>query len=116
MARRRWLAILVVALVAGGTGLWACGGSDGDRDNKVCQRCDDFVNPGCFNECRELCVANDPNCETRCTAQCDVCRRDLVCGECRDGCTGTILRCAPQNETVECDDGVFGGLPPDVSE
>jgi hypothetical protein len=117
MAGRRFLAIFVLVVAAGmATGLGSCGGSDGDRDNKRCERCDDFVNPGCFGECRQFCLEDDPECDVRCTAQCDVCRRDLVCGECRGDCTGTVLRCAPQNEAVTCSDGVFGGVPPVVDE
>lgn len=116
MVGRRWLAILALAAAAGMAGLAACGGSDGDRDNTRCERCDDRVNPGCFDECRTFCREDDPDCDVRCTAQCDVCRRDLVCGACQRDCTGTVLRCAPQNETVTCSDGVFGGIPPDVAE
>ena len=100
--------LLVVALGAGL--LSACGDSKGDREREVCERCDAHVDQGCFNECRELC-GTDPNCDTRCAAQCDECRRDLVCSECRGSCTDDRPRCAPTNETVQCDEGVFGGIP-----
>jgi hypothetical protein len=109
MAGRR-VVIGVMALVLGGAILVACGGDDGDRDDKVCRTCTaDNIDGGCFNECRGLCLADDPNCEDRCRAQCDECRRDLVCSECRADCTGATLRCAPTNETVSCEDGTFGG-------
>ncbi len=98
---------LATALVA--AVLSACGGDNTSRDTKVCQTCNAGLNQGCFDECRRLCLPDDPNCDTRCAAQCDQCRRDLVCGPCRAGCTGTTLRCAPTNETVECDDGTYGG-------
>ena len=100
--------LLLAALLAG-LALWACGGGDDDRQTRVCHACDPDVARGCFNECRELCVPGDPNCDDRCATQCDECRRDLVCVECRSGCSGTLSRCAPQNEVVDCEDGAFGG-------
>jgi hypothetical protein len=104
---------VLLAVGLGGATFWACGGGDTDRDEKVCRSCDLGVDRGCFNECRELCVADDPNGEPRCAAQCDECRRDLVCGACVGNCTSTLLRCAPSNETVECEDGTFGGSFPE---
>jgi hypothetical protein len=106
--RRIFLGCLLTAMLGVPT-FWACGGGGTDRDTRVCRSCDPDVARGCFNECRELCVAGDPNCDDRCSAQCDECRRDLVCSVCRGDCTGSKLRCAPQNETVECDDGTYGG-------
>jgi hypothetical protein len=111
MTGRRVVIGVVLTVVLGGATFWACGGNDGDRDEKVCRSCEAGVDRGCFNECRELCVPDDPNCDTRCAGQCDECRRDLVCGACQGDCTGTTLRCAPTNETVQCDDGTFGGVP-----
>lgn len=112
MTRGRSVIGLVLALLLAGAGVSACGGGHTDRDEKVCRSCVAGADHGCFNECRELCAAGDPDCDSRCTAQCDECRRDLVCSVCRAGCSGTTLRCAPQNETVDCDDGTFGGEAP----
>ncbi len=109
MAGRRILIACGLATLLAVAGLSACGSDDDDRDTKVCRECHPPVDQGCFNECRELCLAGDPDCETRCAAQCDECRRDLVCGSCRAGCTGTAQRCAPTNEAVQCEDGTFGG-------
>ena len=65
---------------------------------------------GCFNECRELCLAGDPDCESRCAAQCDECRRDLVVRRrAADGCTGDSPRCAPSNETSSAATASYGG-------
>jgi hypothetical protein len=111
MTGRRVAIGVFLMVVLGGATFWACGGNDGDRDKKVCRSCEAGVEHDCFNECRELCVPDDPNCDTRCAGQCDECRRDLVCGACQGECTGTTLRCAPTNETVQCDDGTFGGVP-----
>ena len=109
MAGRRLLVGFALALALAGTTLWACGGSDGDRETRTCGSCNAGVDQGCLDECRDFCLAGDPDCESRCSAQCDECRRDLVCRECRAGCTGTTLRCAPQNEVVTCADGEYGG-------
>lgn len=107
----RVLIRLVLAALLGAATLSACGGSSTDRDTKVCRSCQAGVDHGCFDECRRFCLADDPNCDTRCAAQCDECRRDLVCSACRENCAGTTLRCAPTNETVDCDDGTYGGVP-----
>ena len=112
MAGRRILIAVGLAAILGFAGLSACGGNDGDRDTKTCKRCTKPVDQACFNECRDLCVPGDPDCDSRCAAQCDECRRDLVCMDCREGCTGTSPRCAPQNEIVDCGDGRYGGLSP----
>jgi hypothetical protein len=109
MAGRRVVIGLVLAVVLGGTSLSACGDGHTDHDEKVCRSCQAGVDHGCFDECRNFCLPDDPNCDTRCAAQCDECRRDLVCSACRENCTGTTLRCAPTNETVACDDGTYGG-------
>jgi hypothetical protein len=109
MSGRRVAIGMGLALVLAGAALVACGGGHTARDTKVCQACTVHINQGCFDECQRLCLPDDPNCDTRCAAQCDQCRRDLVCGPCRADCTGTTLRCAPTNETVECDDGTYGG-------
>jgi hypothetical protein len=114
MRGRRIMSRAVLTLMLGSVGLSACGGDDGARQEKVCKSCQSDVGRQCFNECRELCRPDDPNCETRCAGQCDECRRDLVCSECRGDCTGTLSRCAPTNETVQCRDGTFGGEPPVV--
>ena len=111
MAGRRVVIGAVLAVLLAGAGLSACGDDD-ERQEKVCKSCQPDVGRQCFNECRDLCLQGDPNCETRCAAQCDECRRDLVCSECRGDCTGTLLRCAPTNETVQCEDGTFGGPQP----
>ena len=108
MTGRRVLFGCLLAVLLGAATFSACGGDDGDRERKVCERCDGHIDQGCFNECRELC-GSDPNCDTRCNAQCDECKRDLVCAPCRENCTDADLRCAPTNETVSCDEGVFGG-------
>jgi len=113
MAKRRVVMGLLVIAALGGVSLWACGDGGTDRDKKVCHSCELNVDDDCFDDCHELCVAGDENCVPRCTAQCDKCRRDLVCSECVGNCTGSTLRCAPTNETVECDDGTFGGSFPD---
>jgi hypothetical protein len=109
--RRRIVLSAVAAVLAAGAGLLACGGGDHARDDKVCRSCDAGVDGECYDQCRDFCVPNDPDCATRCAAQCDDCRRDLVCGACVGDCTGSVLRCAPSNETVTCDDGTFGGIP-----
>ena len=108
MTGRRLVGFVLAASLAALTP-WACGGGGTDRDTRVCRSCNPGAAQGCVNECRELCLPGDPDCESRCTAQCDECRRDLVCSACRSDCTGTTLRCAPQNETVDCDDGRYGG-------
>ena len=116
MARRRVVigALgLVLAVGLGGATFWACGGDDGNRDKKECRSCHLGVASGCFNECVGLCLEDDPNCKPRCAAQCDECRRDLVCGACVGNCTSSLLRCAPSNTTVECEDGTFGGSFPE---
>ena len=110
MTGRRILVGCLLASMLGGATISACGDGHGDRDRKVCDRCDTHVDDGCFDECRELC-GTDPDCDTRCAAQCDECRRDLVCSACRGSCTDDTPRCAPTNETVQCDEGVFGGVP-----
>jgi hypothetical protein len=112
MAGRRVVIGVVLALALGGATFWACGGGNSDRDEKVCKQCTIGIDRGCFDECQELCLADDPNCAPRCAAQCDECRRDLVCGACIGGCTGSSTRCAPSNETVQCDDGTYGGSLP----
>src|SRR5512147_2354962 len=111
MTGRLLAGCLLAALLAGAL-LAACGNGDDDRQTRVCHACDPDVARGCFNECRELCVPGDPDCDSRCASQCDECRRDLVCLECRGDCTGTLRRCAPQNEVVSCEDGTFGGMTP----
>lgn len=109
--RRRIVLGAVVAVWLAGAGLFACGGGNHGRDDKVCRSCDAGVDRECYDECRDFCNAGDPDCNTRCAAQCDDCRRDLVCGACVGDCTGSLLRCAPSNETVICEDGTFGGVP-----
>ena len=109
--RRRVLPSAAAAVLMAAIGLFACGGGDHDRDDKVCRSCAAGVDRECYDECRDLCADGDPDCATRCAGQCDVCRRDLVCGACVGDCTGTLLRCAPTNATVTCEDGVFGGVP-----
>lgn len=111
MTGRRVVIGAVLAVLLAGVSLSACG-DDGARQEKTCKSCQPDVGRQCFNACRALCVPDDPNCETRCAAQCDECRRDLVCSECRSDCTDTLSRCAPTNETVQCEDGTFGGPPP----
>jgi hypothetical protein len=108
--RRILTAALLAVALGGGIFFSACGGDEGDRERKTCERCDTHVDQGCFHECQELCGA-DPSCDTRCAAQCDECRRDLVCSACRGTCTDDAFRCAPTNETVQCDEGVYGGAP-----
>jgi len=108
MGGRRVVIGMTRATALAGAVLFACGGGHTARDTKVCQSCTVSLNQGCFDECRHLCLPDDPNCDTRCAAQCDPCRRDLVCAPCRADCTGTMFRCAPTNETVECDDGTYG--------
>ncbi len=108
---------VVVAVVLGGAGLWACGGDDGDRDEQSCNRCTIGIDQGCFSECRGLCLPDDPNCEPRCAAQCDQCRRDLVCGACVGNCAADApTRCAPSNATIECQEGTYGGFFPEPPE
>lgn len=109
--RRRLLALAGAMALAGGI-LAACGGGDEDRQDKECRSCTHEIDRDCFEECRDFCTPGDPDCDSRCTAQCDECRRDLVCSDCRSGCTGTTPRCAPQDATVQCDDGMFGGSAP----
>lgn len=111
MTRQRCVGLLLAVALAG-PGFSACGGGDHDRETRVCRSCDPDVARGCFNECRELCLAGDPDCDSRCAAQCDECRRDLVCSTCRGDCTGVVLRCAPQNEIVQCADGSYGRSAP----
>lgn len=111
MTGRRVVFGAVLAVLLAGVSLSACG-DDGARQEKTCKSCQPDVGRQCFNACRELCLPDDPNCETRCAAQCDECRRDLVCSECRGDCTDTLSRCAPTNETVQCEDGTFGGPQP----
>jgi len=111
MTGRRLLGGSLLAVALASSALSACGGGTHDRQTRVCRTCNPDVAHGCFDQCRELCLAGDPNCDQRCAAQCDECRRDLVCLACRDACTGTVLRCAPQDEVVQCADGDFGGQP-----
>jgi len=113
MAKRGVVIGLLVVGALGGLTLGACGDGGTDRDKNVCASCELRVDQDCFDECHELCVADDPNCKPRCTAQCDKCQRDLVCGACVGNCTGSVQRCAPTNETVQCDDGTFGGRFPE---
>lgn len=109
--RRRTVASVAAAIVFATAGLVACGGGSHDRDEKVCRSCDAGVDRDCYDQCRSFCVAGDPDCDSRCAGQCDDCRRDLVCGTCVGDCTGSLLRCAPTNETVTCEDGTYGGVP-----
>ncbi len=111
MAERRVVIGMVLVMLLAGVGFSACG-DDKARQEKVCDSCQPDVGRQCFNACRDLCLPDDPDCGTRCAAQCDECRRDLVCSECRGACTGTLSRCAPTNETVQCEDGTFGGARP----
>lgn len=103
------IGVALAALIGGGAG---CGGGHTSRDKRACETCNVGANPECFDQCRMFCVPNDPNCDARCTAQCDHCRRDLLCGACVADCTGTTTRCAPTNATVVCDDGTYGGSLP----
>lgn len=112
MTGRRVVIGVALAVLLAGVGLSACGGDDGARQEKTCKSCQPDVGRQCFNACRDLCLPDDPNCETRCAAQCDECRRDLVCSACRGDCTGTLSRCAPTDATVQCEDGTFGGAQP----
>jgi hypothetical protein len=111
MARRRLVIGAMLAVVAAAA-VAACGDGHTSRDAKVCDRCEIGADPDCFRACRDLCLPDDSSCDARCTAQCDDCRRDLVCGACVANCTGTTPRCAPSNETVTCDDGTYGGSLP----
>ncbi|MCC6848196.1 MAG: hypothetical protein IT294_06810 [Deltaproteobacteria bacterium] len=107
----RSMALGAAVAVALAAALSACGGGSHDRDARVCRSCDAGVDRECYDACRTFCRAGDPDCDTRCAAQCDACRRDLVCGACVGGCTGALLRCAPSDRTVACEDGTFGGTP-----
>jgi hypothetical protein len=112
MAGRRRLLALAMAIALTGGMFAACGGGDEDRQEKECRTCSHEIDHDCFAQCRDFCTPGDPDCDTRCTAQCDECRRDLVCSDCVGACTGEPARCAPQDHAVECSDGVFGGSPP----
>lgn len=107
MAERRRLVALAAAIALAGGILAACGGGHEDRQEKECRSCTHEIDRDCLEECRDFCTPGDPDCDSRCTAQCDECRRDLVCSDCREGCTGTTARCAPQDQTVQCNDGVY---------
>jgi|SRR4051794_20030586 hypothetical protein len=112
MAGRRRVLVLALTVALMGGLVVACGGGHEDRQEKECRTCTHEIDRDCLSECHGFCVPGDPDCDTRCTAQCDECRRDLVCSDCAGACTGATARCAPQDHTVECDDGVFGGSPP----
>jgi hypothetical protein len=96
--------VIALALVLG---LHACGGDDARRDRERCEDClVTQVDPDCLEECRPFCAPGE-DCEARCTRQCDRCKAELECRPCTSGCTGTTARCAPVDEPLTCDDGVF---------
>ena len=100
-------ATLAVASIA----LQSCGGGNGDnRDLERCDVCDGHVIQDCFHECVKFCLPDDPDCQTRCTRQCDQCKKDLRCVPCNGSCTtNEFFRCAPIDEVITCEDGTFGG-------
>ena len=110
------LAGLLLALAVGlMVAMPGCGGDDeGDKDDRtlrLCDVCTDDVDNDCFFSCIDFCLSEE-DCETRCELQCDDCRRDFRCASCSANCTGTLMRCAPPDEPVTCDDGVYGpGAP-----
>jgi hypothetical protein len=116
MVRRRagrlslWVAIVIA--IASPFALQSCGGdepSEEDRTLEMCDACNPRVEGDCLRECLRFCLPNE-DCETRCEAQCDFCRRDLRCQACSGSCDGgEPLRCAPLDEIIDCDDGSFGG-------
>jgi hypothetical protein len=93
--------------------LLACGGDDGDRDEKECRSCHLGVASGCFNECRGLCVQDDPNCEPRCAAQCDEMPARSRLRRVRRQLHELAAALRAEQQTVECEDGTFGGSFPE---
>lgn len=97
-------AVLVIVL---GVGLHACGGDTTRRDRERCDTCQtDQVAQDCLNECRRFCTDTE-DCDARCDRECDRCKAELECRVCTTDCTGTVARCAPDDEPITCDDGVF---------
>ena len=94
--------------------LQSCGSKQDNDERRTIERCEvcvDKIEGDCLRECRRLCLPDDADCDDRCTRECDQCKKDLRCQPCASGCTGTVLRCAPVDEAITCDDGVFGVGP-----
>jgi hypothetical protein len=101
-------AVLVTLLVlALGVGLHACGGDEDRRRHERCDSCQtDQIDVDCLDQCRRFCTATE-DCDERCNRECDRCKAELECRVCTSDCTGTVARCAPNDEPITCDDGVF---------
>src|SRR4051794_23201161 len=102
---------LAIALALASIALQSCGGDNGDnRDQERCEACDGHIVQDCFRECVRDCLPDDLDCQSRCTRQCDTCKKDLRCVPCNGSCTtNEFFRCAPIDEVITCEDGVFGG-------
>jgi hypothetical protein len=103
--------LVVVMLGLGSTVLQSCGKGNEKRTRERCEICDGRINEGCRQECLDLCLPTDADCEARCTRECDQCKKELSCQACASSCTGSELRCAPTDEVITCEDGNFGEGP-----
>src|SRR3982751_6063746 len=102
---------LAMTLALASIALQSCGSSNSDnRDQERCDICDGDVVQDCFSQCVLFCLPDDPDCETRCTRQCDTCKKNLRCVPCNGACTSNeFFRCAPIDEVIACEDGSYGG-------
>ena len=99
------LALGVALAVA--VGPQGCGSGHHKRDRERCEDCDPTqVDSECVDQCFRFCAPGE-DCATRCNRECDRCKAELECHACTSGCTGTVLRCAPADEPLVCEDGTF---------
>jgi len=106
---RGWAGLVAIALAAAlVVAAHGCGTSNDKRDRERCDECDPAqINHACVQQCVAFCVPGDPDCTDRCNTQCDRCKADLACRPCTSDCTGSVARCAPVDEPLTCEDGVF---------
>ena len=105
----RWSSLLALGIaIALALGSHGCGTSSDKRARQRCASCDPAqIESGCVRACLPFCVPDDPDCIDRCNRECDRCKADLECHACVSDCTGTVARCAPADELLTCEDGVF---------
>ena len=102
----RLLALTLAVTLAVAT--HGCGTKNDKRDRERCQSCDPAqIDPNCVQQCLPFCAAGDSDCTDRCNRECDRCKADLECRMCTSDCTGSVARCAPVNEPLTCEDGIF---------
>jgi hypothetical protein len=107
--RTSLIALGIALALAFALGTHGCGSSnDNTRERQRCDSCHPAqIESGCVRACLAFCAPDDAACADRCNVQCDRCKADLECHTCTSDCTGTVARCAPVDEPLTCEDGIF---------